>query len=186
MKLLLFMVIITIAAASIFAQPSEDKNRELSLSGSYQNISSGDGSYSSGAFLISPRLGFFVYKGLELEPEILLMIGSGSDPIYMLNGNISYNFISKGKVVPFLLAGYGLANTVPLFNIPLIRTDFTVGVLNLGIGIKSFLRDNIAIRVEYRFQNFTGQKETTNSYYSYSQKVDTRIHTVQFGISILL
>jgi opacity protein-like surface antigen len=104
----------------------------------------------------------------------------------MLNGNISYNFISKGKTVPFLLAGYGLANTVPLFNIPLIRTDFTVGVLNLGFGIKSFLKDDIAIRVEYRFQKFSGQKETTDSYYSYSQKVDTRIHTVQFGISILL
>ena len=186
MKLLLFMIIITIYSASIFAQPSEDKNKELSLSGSYQNISSGNSSGSSGAFLISPRLGFFVYKGLELEPEILFMVASGADPVYMLNGNISYNFISKGKVVPFLLVGYGLANTVPLFNIPLIRTDFTVGVLNLGIGIKSFLKDDIAIRVEYRYQNFSGQKETTNSYYSYSQKVDTRIHTVQFGISILL
>lgn len=131
-------------------------------------------------------MGFFVYKGLEIEPEVLFMVGSGADPVYMLNGNISYNFISKGKVVTFLLAGYGLANTVPLLNIPLIRTDFTVGVLNLGFGIKSFLKDDIAIRVEYRYQNFTGQKEITNFYYSYSEKVDTRIHTVQFGISILL
>jgi hypothetical protein len=51
---------------------------------------------------LSPRLGFFVYKGLELEPEILFMVGSGADPVYMLNGNISYNFISKGKVVPYI------------------------------------------------------------------------------------
>jgi opacity protein-like surface antigen len=135
---------------------------------------------------LSPRLGFFVNKGLEIEPEILFMVGSGADPVYMLNDNISYNFISKGKVVPFLLAGYGLANTVPFFNLPLFRTDFTVGVLNLGIGIKSFLTDDIAIRVEYRYQNFTGQKEITNSYYSYTEKVNTRIHSVQFGISILL
>ena len=186
MKLFLFMIIITLAAASIFAQPNEERNRELSLSGSYQNISSGSGSGSSGAFLISPRLGFFVHKGLELEPEVLLLISSGGDPVYMLNGNISYNFISKGKVVPFLLAGYGLANTVPFFNIPLLRTDFTVGVLNLGVGIKSFITDDVAIRVEYRFQKFTGQKETTYSYYSYSNEVDYRIHTVQFGLSILL
>jgi opacity protein-like surface antigen len=186
MKLLLFIITVTIFSASIFAQPSEDKKKELSISGCYQNISSGNSSGGSGALLISPRLGFFVYKGLEIEPEILFMVASGADPVYMLNGNISYNFISKGKIVPFLLAGYGLANAVPLFNVPLIRTDFTVGVLNLGVGIKSFLTDDIAIRVEYRYQNFSGQKEITSYYYSYTQKVDTRIHSVQFGISILL
>ena len=125
-------------------------------------------------------------QGFEIEPEILLMLSSGSDPVYVLNGNISYNFLTAGKTVPFILAGYGLANTVPFFGVPLLRTDFVVGVLNLGGGVKAFVREDIAVRVEYRYQTFSGEGETTiSSSYSYTHKVDVRMHTVQFGISIL-
>ncbi len=115
------------------------------------------------------------------------MLSSGSDPVYMINGNVSYNFISTSRGVPFLLVGYGLSNTVPFFNVPFTRTDFGVGVLNLGIGMKMFLKEDIALRVEYRFQKFTGEGETTTyGTYSYTRKVDTRIHNVQIGISIFL
>ncbi len=187
MKTLQIVTLIGLMVTSLFAQPREGRNKELSLSGSYQNYSSGNSSGSSGAFLISPRLGFFVVRGLELEPEALLMVSSGSDAVYMLNGNISYNFISAGKGVPFLLLGYGIANTFPFFNVPFTRTDFMVGVLNIGGGVKVFIRDDIALRIEYRFQRFSGQGETTSfGAYSFSQKVDTRIHTVEFGFSILL
>jgi len=187
MKLFQYAVIIIVIATSLFAQPSESRNRELSFSGSYQNYSSGSGSGSTGALLLSSRLGFFVYEGLELEPELLFMIASGTDPVYMLNGNVSYNFISENKTTPFLLLGYGLANTVPYFGVPMMRSEFKVGVLNIGLGVKIFLKEDIAIRVEYRFQKFYGENETTAYYgYSYTQKVDTRIHSVQFGLSILL
>jgi opacity protein-like surface antigen len=176
-----------VTATSLFAQPGEDRKKELSISGSYQNYSTGSSSGGSSAFLISPRLGFFIYKGLELEPEILFMTSSEGSPVYMLNGNISYNFISKGKTVPFLLIGYGLANTVPFFSVPMFKTGFTVGVLNIGAGFKVFLKEDIAIRLEYRFQNFSGQGNTMTYYsYSYTEKVDTRIHIVQFGLSMLL
>jgi len=181
------MLLIALTATASLAQPREERNHELSLSGSYQNYSSESSSGSSGAFLISPRLGFYVVQGLEIEPEFLVMLSSGSDPVYVLNGNISYNFLSAGKTVPFILAGYGLANTVPFFGVPLLRTDFTVGVLNLGAGIKAFVKEDIAVRVEYRFQVFSGEGETTiSSSFSYTHKVDITVHTVQFGISILL
>jgi opacity protein-like surface antigen len=190
MKTIHSILILLVASSSLLAQPREGKNKELSLSGSYQSYSSGSSSGGSGALLISPRLGFFVHKGLELEPELLFMAGSGSDPVYMVNGNISYNFISAGKGVPFLLIGYGIANTVPFFNVPFTRTDFMVGVLNVGGGVKAFLQENIAIRFEYRFQEFSGSKESDfpayYGYYSYTHKVDARLHTIQFGISILL
>lgn len=180
-------MIIVLAAATSIAQPREGKNRELSLSGGFQSFSSGSSSGSSTAVLVSPRLGFFVIKGLELEPEALLMLSSGSDPVYVINANVSYNFTSSTKNVPFLLVGYGRANTVPFFNVPLMRTDFGVGVLNLGAGMKIYLREDIALRVEYRFQSYYGQGETTDyGYFSFTQKVDTRIHTVQFGLSVLL
>lgn len=187
MKTLQFLLIIALTSTSMLAQPREGKNKELSLSGSYQNFSSGSGSSSSSAFLISPRLGFFVVEGLELEPELLFLLSSGSDPVYMLNGNVSYNFLTQGKGIPFLLVGYGLANTVPVFNVPFIRTDFRVDVLNLGGGVKAFLSEDIALRLEYRYQKFTGQGVTVNyGLMSVSQKVDARIHIVQFGLSVLL
>lgn len=189
MRILRLLMIIALTTISLLSQPREGKNKELSLSGSYQNYSSGSSSGSSGAFLVSPRLGFFVIKGLELEPELLFMLGSGSDPVYMLNGNVSYNFISTGKGVPFLLLGYGIANTIPFFNVPFTKTNFRIDVLNIGGGIKIFLQEDIAVRLEYRFQKFTGQGEMYNynySYYTSTQKVDTRINTVQFGFSIFL
>lgn len=187
MKIARLMVIIVLTATTVHAQPREGKTRELSLSGSYQNYSSGNSSGSSGAFFISPRLGFFVLEGLELEPEILLLLSSGSVPAYLLNGNISYNFISAGKSVPFVLLGYGIANTVPLFNVPFLSTDFGVGVLNAGAGVKIFLKENIALRVEYRYQKFSGEGSTgIIGFFTYTQRVDTRIHTVQFGLSVLL
>lgn len=187
MKLFRFFVIIIVASTTLLAQSSKTDKTEWGFSGSYQKYSTSGSSSSSGAVLISTRLGFFVYEGLEVEPELLGMLSSGSDPVYMFNGNVSYNFNTTGMEVPFLLVGYGLANTVPFFNVPFTRTDFGVGVLNLGAGMKMFLKEDIALRVEYRFQKFTGEGETTAyGSYSYTQKVDTRIHTVQIGISIFL
>lgn len=169
------------------AQPGTGGNKELSISGSYQNISNG-GSSGSGAVLLSPRLGFFVYEGLELEPEILLLFASGNDPVYMANGNVSYNFVGVGKAVPFVLAGYGIANTVPTFGVPFLSTSFRISVLNVGAGVKAFLRENIALRMEYRFQRFTGGTVTMVSVYGYGYNTDFEVtmHTVQFGISVLL
>jgi opacity protein-like surface antigen len=67
------------------------------------------------------------------------------------------------------------------------RTDFSIGVLNLGGGVKAFIRDDIAIRIEYRYQKFSGQGESTmGEGFLYTNKVDFRIHTVQFGLSVLL
>jgi len=187
MKLVRFMLIALLTATTLNAQPGEGRKRELSLSGTYQNFSSGTSSGSSNAFLFSTRAGFFVLEGLELEPEIMLLLSSGPVPVYLISGNISYNFISAGKGVPFVLLGYGIANTVPMFNVPFLSTDFGVGVLNAGVGAKTFLRENIALRVEYRYQKFSGEGRTgTDGFSTFTQRVDARIHTVQFGLSVLL
>jgi opacity protein-like surface antigen len=186
MKSLRMIVLVLLSVGTVMAQPREGKRTELSLSGCYQRYSSGS-SESSGAFLLSPRIGFFVMKGLEIEPELVFMAASGSDPVYVLNGNVSYNFIAGGKAVPFVLLGYGMANTVPLFGVPMFRNDFSVGVFNIGAGVKGFLTEDIALRIEYRYQRYSGHGETvTGGYYSYSPEVDMRIHTVQFGLSVLL
>ena len=186
MRIVSIVALVSMAVLPLFGQPREGKGKELSLSGSYQNYSSGNSS-GGGSFLASTRVGFFLGEGFELEPEMVMMLTSGSEPVYMLNGNVSYNFVSARKGAPFLLIGYGLANTVPFFNVPSIRLDFRIGVLNIGGGVKVFLKEGIAVRIEYRYQSFSGEGETTHyGPYSFTQKVDTRIHTVQFGFSVLL
>ncbi len=186
MKLLNIVVIPFLFASSVIAQPREGRRVELSLSGSYQNYSTGSSSESHGAFLLSPRLGIFVVQGLEIEPEFLTMVVSGSEPTYMLNANVSYNVLTAGKGVPFLLIGYGIANTVPFFNVPFGRYDFSVGVFNIGAGVKAYLTPDIALRIEYRYQGFSGEHANNYGIFSYTEKVDTRIHSVQFGFSVLL
>jgi opacity protein-like surface antigen len=186
MKTVHVLALVALAVTMVSGQPREGLNKEVSVSGSYQNYSSGSSS-GGGAFLASTRLGFFLGGGFEAEPEIVMMVTSGSEPVYMLNGNVSYNFISAARGVPFLLIGYGLANTVPFFNVPTMRMDFRVGVLNIGGGLKVFVKEDIAVRLEYRYQKFSGEHETSSyGIYSLTQKVDTRIHTVQFGLSVLL
>jgi hypothetical protein len=186
MKLSSILIAILFTAVSLPAQPREGKHKELSLSGSYQNYSSDDGYSSRELFLISPRLGFFLVEGLEFEPEAIVMFTSGYDPVYALNGNFSYNFISQANGVPFLLLGYGVANNVPLVIAP-SRTAYSVDILNAGGGLKIFVKEDIAFRFEYRYQHFWGQRDyTVYGYGTLTDKTDATLHTVQFGFSILL
>ena len=160
------------------------RKTEISFSVSFQSITVGEGR-SSTTILLVPRIGFYVYRGLQIEPEGVVILSS-EDPTYMMNGNLVYNFVGGKKAVPFLLAGYGVTNTVPVHNIPIVDLNITIGVLNLGAGIKAFIADNIALRGEYRYQKFSGEEKTQSLYgYSYTQSMDARIHSFQFGIVIV-
>lgn len=186
MKTVILAVTTICSTLSVTSQIREGRSNELSISGAYQNISR-PGHGSSGSLLLSPRLGFFVGGGVEIEPEAVLLLGSGIDAVYLLNGNVSYNFPVGPNGVPFLLAGYGIANTVPAFSVPFGKTDYVVGVLNLGAGVKIFFKEDVAVRLEYRYQNFSGKGDTYGTgMYSYTPETDYRLHTVQFGFSVLI
>ncbi len=186
MKLPILSLIIILSATTLFGQPREGKHVELSLSGAYQHLSN-DNNSGSGAFLLSPRVGIFVVGGLELEPEFTLLAASGSDPMYVVNANISYNFSTAGKSFPFILVGYGLSNTIPVFGLPTLNYGFSAGVLNIGAGIKIYVTDDIAVRLEYRYQHFTGDGDTNNyGSFSYTPSINAQMHTVQFGLCMLL
>ncbi len=186
MKTLHIVMTLMCVASFAVAQPREGMNKELSLSGSYQDYSSGS-SQSRSAFLLSPRVGFYVGENFEIEPEGILLLAEGSEPTYLLNGNLCYNITTTSKARPFVLAGYGIANTTPFFNVPLFHADFGISVLNLGGGLKYYFKEDVAFRLEYRYQKFTGESTTTSLYgYTYTQKVDMKYHSVQFGFSLLL
>jgi len=185
MKRVIVLIVMTLVAIPVCAQLGPGVV-EASISASLQSVSKGGGS-SSTNILISPRVGFFLHDGLEIEPELVFFVPDESDVPYMVNGNVAYNFLSSSKAYPFLLVGYGIANTVPFFGIPFSRYDFTVGVLNIGGGMKALLSERVAIRVEYRFQKFSGEGPQQGYYpYVYTSKADYQLHTFQFGFSVLL
>jgi opacity protein-like surface antigen len=184
MKHLAVLIVVVLFTSEGPAQP-EPGNVEVSLSASFQNFGSENGGGSSSNFLIAPRVGFFPYKGLEIEPEVVLLAGEG-DALYMLNGNIAYNFLAAGKTVPFLLLGYGIANTVPIFNLPIADVGYSVGVLNVGAGAKVFFAKNVAVRTEHRYQRFSGEESVLFGSFQRTRKVAVRIHSVQVGLSVLL
>ena len=188
MKTMAMLLIFLPASAQLLAQPDSGKTIELSLSGSFQSYSMSGSSSSSTAILLSPRIGFLVVQGLEIEPELSILLPSAGDAAYVLNGNICYNFDLTGKARPFVLAGYGISNAVPVFNIPMFQTSkSTLGVLNIGLGMKVFITPDVALRCEYRFQEFTGEESFGyGDIYNFTSKIDTRIHTVEFGFTILL
>src|SRR5512143_4115982 len=116
-----FLVALFVLGATMaVAQPVPGKKFELSTAFSFSSFKS-SGSTSSDSFLSIPlRFGYFVWKGLELEPELVLAKFSHSDAAFNLSGNLVYNFRTSGGLVPFVLGGVGAGN------------GFSVGMLAEG------------------------------------------------------
>lgn len=187
MKIARFLLLLIVFSETSYSQIFEGNRREVSFSGGYQDFTSGSGSNSSGLILLSPRIGVFVFKGLELEPEVILMLSSGSSPVYVANGNVSYNFASTRKEIPFVLIGYGVANAVPIFNLPVSNIGYRVDVFNAGAGLKFRASDDIIFRFEFRYQRFSGT-DRTHFYtdYAYNSNTNITVRSVQFGFGFFL
>jgi opacity protein-like surface antigen len=130
------------------------------------------------------RIGYFIYKGLELEPEIIVTIPEESeDTGYFLFVNLAYNFRTSGQFMPFILAGGGYGNSSPIYN---VAPDMDMGItaLNFGGGIKYLIGNSAAIRIEYRFTKYSGEKTETSWWGSYTEEVDRKDNNIMVGISI--
>lgn len=136
------------------------------------------------------RPGYYIVNGLAIEPEFQWYALARQSPRFPLSGNLSYNlFFPNSRVIPFLLAGYGVSNSGPVL-VPGVRfkvsDEMNVHVLNLGAGAKLFVGENVAFRSEYRFQRFSHTQEfsfpqlssTTNTVYQY--------HNLLVGISVFV
>ena len=129
-------------------------------------------------------------SNFEVEPEFMLTAIEDIEPGISIALNLAYNFdIPESNVIPFVLAGYGLGNAIPLFNSLVIRqTDgFEMNHFNLGFGLKTLLNEWVAFRVEYRFQSFS--YDTEYQMYGRTKMVtehNTTFHKLLFGISVFL
>ena len=75
-----------ISVKGTLAQPIQGKKFEFSTSASLLNIKYKDAEDSNTVFNLSLRLGFFIFKGLEIEPELFLTIPDETEETgYFLN-----------------------------------------------------------------------------------------------------
>jgi len=133
------------------SQPVPGKKFELGTAFSFSSFKFSDDTESDTLLSLPLRFGYFVWKGLEIEPELMLMKFEGSDTVYNLSGNLSYNFKTSGKLLPFVLAGAGIGNGIAIGPLMEGDSDINAFLLNFGGGVKYVIGNSGAIRLEYRF-----------------------------------
>lgn len=190
----LAILLLLSTAAAAAGRSIEKKKFEFSTAFSFEyNYESEYYSYS--VLNLPVRLGFFLWKGLELEPELMFTWiyenNSGWIPQhytgYLLSGDLLYNFNKKpsSRILPFILAGYGIGNGIPyagtvdIFYFPIHR----VTTLNLGAGLKLLFGNTAALRLEYRFRKLRyklGYAEDDLSSYTAGH------HGIYLGLSLFL
>jgi opacity protein-like surface antigen len=188
------LVVVVLALVSLSTAVSQTNQGawEFSVSGafaSYSSKSENSGhtseSESQNIFSLLFRPGFFVIDGLEILPEVYWGAASDEPPSFSFSGNVAYNYMIPGaRVAPFVLAGYGVGNGLPILERMLGRSSdtFDITVLNLGGGAKIFVTKAVALTAEYRYQQFgrdvsSGSSTTKYTYY---------FHNVFLGVSAFL
>lgn len=170
------------------AQPRKGY-KEVSASPSFWSVNEKEGDESQQLLNIPVRVGYFVTSRLEIEPEFILTIpGEGEGPGILIMGNLAYNFPAEDNVYPFFLLGIGFGNSVNVLSFAADQ-DISVTAFNFGLGLKASINSSVALRAEYRFTHYSGEKEKvyiTPYYYHSRHEVDTNVHDFQMGFSIFL
>jgi len=192
----LFFILLLFLSVNICAQ-FEQGRLELSVSGSlgtFSNIyKSGDyisNSESRFYFTTTLRTGFFIFDSFQIEPELFVYLVEKNLPTYSVNANLAYNFsFHKSNIKPFVLLGYGLGNSYPFLlssgSLMRVKNEFDIGCINAGVGVKTLVSENVAIRIEYRYQRYD-YKEEKKSINSPGNEYVLNIHKVLFGVSFFL
>lgn len=164
-KMFVSILIVFFAVETIFAQIEKGKI-EFSTAASFMSRKY---EYSEEAWTsinVPIRLGYFITKNIEIEPELFFTKYKEEDVGFMAIGNVAFNFIpsgENGKAIPFLLGGFGYGNSgtfLPNFLMP-GSEDKTWTVLNIGAGVKMFVADPVALRFEYKLQKLMGDTDAT-------------------------
>jgi hypothetical protein len=176
-KFFVFLTVLLFAGATFAAaQPVSGKKYELGTAVSF-SVFKFSGSSDSESILTMPvRFGYYVWKGLEIEPELMLIKFEGSDLTYNLNANLAYNFKTAGKIVPFVLAGAGVGNAFAVGPYMEGGEGLSAFLLNFGAGAKFLFGNSGALRMEYRF--------TRNRLSDEGVSENLNTHCVLIGVSL--
>lgn len=144
-------VLLFLAATFAISQPVPGKKFELGMAFSFSSFKASGSTDSDSLLTIPVRFGYFIWKGLEIEPELILTKFSPGNAHFNLSGNLAYNFKTAGPLVPFLLAGVGFGDGFSVGSLVEGSTSTTATLLNGGAGVKYVIGGMAAIRAEYRY-----------------------------------
>jgi hypothetical protein len=151
-KALLVLLVFAVSSGAL-AQPVPEKKFEFSASASFSSMKDKDW-HEAKVLNVALNFGYFIYKGLEIEPEFLLYSCDVTDQTgFLFLGNVAYNFRAFKNVTPFVLAGIGLGQGFPCEYI-FVDPGENVTALNFGGGIKYTVGNSAGLRLEYRFAHF--------------------------------
>ncbi len=182
-RLSAFLFVLLFAGAAFASAQALPGKFELGTSVSYYNLKF-DSDTSSFSYLSLPvRFGWYVWGGLELEPEIQIFVPMGEDAgdtTYLGLGKLLYNFSVGGKIEPFLGGGAGAGNGFPIYNVLEGGQDSTAFTYMGLAGLKVRIGNSAALRVEYRFNRFSWKTPFL------LEKEWGNLHQVLIGVSLFL
>jgi opacity protein-like surface antigen len=135
------------------------------------------------------RAGIFVAEGFSIEPECYFLALEEEPPVFNLGANLAYTFtIPESRVKPFVIAGYGIGNGVPVMQRLISRESdkLDIPVVRVGGGLKIFFTDQVAFKVEYRYEHYSYERSSSSYGYSYTYKHEENYNNILFGFSVFL
>ncbi|OGD27571.1 MAG: hypothetical protein A2028_04045 [Candidatus Aminicenantes bacterium RBG_19FT_COMBO_59_29] len=178
-------VLLFLGTTFALSQPVPGKKFELGTAVSFFSIKYeySDGYSGSWTVLNVPiRFGWFVWKGLQIEPEVIMTIPIGEDKgdmAYFLGANLAYHFKTSGKFVPFIGGSVGFGNGIPYMGwVEGSSGDKSTAFGGLA-GVKYLLGNIAAIRAEYRLLRYSWKDDFSPDY----DETGT-IHQILVGLSV--
>ena len=184
LALSLFILNLTILSHAVPGIKKENKYKwEFSTAASLDiDKESYNGDYKVTTTISIPlRIGYFLSKNFEIEPEINY-IHVTINPSYdgklsysdaLLFANFAFNINTPSRVTPFILAGGGIIRISREAIIePYQMVTNTYSIFDAGAGLKWHVAKRVALRPEYRFMYY---KENA---------VNITHHKLLLGISI--
>jgi hypothetical protein len=178
-------VLLFLGVTFVASQPVPEKKFELGVSVNFfsDKYEYADGFSSSFTILNVPvRFGWFVWKGLEIEPELTMTIPIGEDNgdmAYFLGTNLAYNFKTSGKLVPFVGGSAGFGNGIPYLGFVDGGSGQRISAFGGLAGVKYLLGNIAALRAEYKLLFYTW-KDTDFP----DDDLTGTIHQVLIGLSV--
>ena len=153
-RTVIFLTLVMFAAATLaMAQPLVTKKWEASTALSFMVLSQ-SGSTTQTVLNIPITVGYVFWRGLEIQPEVMLTKFRYSNTSILVNLNVAYNFLMQKKLVPYVLAGFGLGNGFSYAGIVEGTSDINSTALNIGVGIKYLVGTAAAFRAELRYTHY--------------------------------
>lgn len=153
-QVLLVFVVLTGMTLEAAERPVDGKKFEFSTAVSFSSAKRLDEDYTVSVLKIPVRLGWFIYGGLEIEPEVQLSSTYGGGLNYFLQGNLIYNFKAPLNLVPFIGPFAGFGSEDPVISIG-GSEGAKVSAFGGIIGVRCLIGKWAALRAEYRLKWLT-------------------------------